>query len=499
MFCPQYADAQIYSNTANASKSIKYDSFDGNDMLFVFYQSHGTFKSGSLSVDSPDGSATFEWRKYDPSADAFSIIVDDFPSATSTTIADLDEGGYSVHIFDGGSLDTTFTAWVMLDNFIVGTEKDEHGMVKNSKSGCPEDNYLYLDGFVTADSFFYYDPVTHDLIRFQNDYTFEWTSDNSEIEIFNASRTLHPDQFNIVPLPVEDSYFILTATDSLGMTEVDSVMYDTKFTRAEFTVEYWDKLLEEYDPDLGEGWDLKKGSLDAPLTVRFINESKNGAEYTWVFLDTINEITQEGTKISLDTTELEYQAEFTYYNADEYYYPFLVSISDANCRDTFELEDGIRVVGSELETPNVFSAANEFSAPSVFTPNGDTNNDFWFFKHQSIKECKIRIINRYGKVVYKKNIEDIYAWQLDGGWNGNILNTDRPAPPGQYYYIIEALGYDNKAFKDPNVIERWKIERQQGGTNTQTPTNGNDPEQGSSSATNYTGWLYLFRDPGMGN
>lgn len=475
--------AQIYSNTADASKAIKYDSEDGNDRLFVFYQSHGSYKPGSLSVESTDGLADFDWKKYDPSTDDFSIPVSFDPNLSVSTISGLDEGGYQVEILIGGIPDTTFVAWVMLDNFVVGTDKTDDGFLKNNMSGCPDDRYLYLLGFVELDSFFYYDPVTHDPIRFKNGYTLEWTSDNSEIEIYNATRYLYLEN-QVVPEPVEDTYFILTATDSLGMTEVDSVLYDTKFTRAEFTMEYYDKINQVYDPDLTESWDskMKTGSLDAPLTVKFLNESKNGAKFTWVFLDTFNIIQNEGTKISLDTTDLDYEPEFTYLSADEYYYPYLVSVSDMGCPDTFKLDDGIRVVPSQLEIPNVFS------------PNGDDANPVWVFKHQSLKECRITVINKFGRVVYRQKIDDLYQWT---GWEGNILNTERPAPEGPYYYIVEALGYDNVEYKDPSVFERWKIERQQGGIgNTGQTGQGAGDEPSTQTGTVYTGWLYLYRYTG---
>ena len=43
--------------------------------------------------------------------------------------------------------------------------------------------------------------------------------------------------------PFIDTWYILTATDSLGMTEIDSVFYDTKFTKAEFTVDVAELLV----------------------------------------------------------------------------------------------------------------------------------------------------------------------------------------------------------------------------------------------------------------
>jgi gliding motility-associated-like protein len=134
--------------------------------------------------------------------------------------------------------------------------------------------------------------------------------------------------------------------------------------------------------------------------------------------------------------------------------------------------------------PNVFA-----QDPVALTPNGDGYNDYWKLKHQSIRECKITIVDRRGITVYRKKIEDMYAWD---GWNGRILNSNRIAPEGQYYYVVEAIGYDNVEYKDPNLLEQWRINREGGGT-TQ-PDNGDDEEGVSNNL--YTGWIYLFRGTG---
>lgn len=216
------SNAQIYSNTANTSKLIKYNSYDGIDEVFVFYQTNGNFKSGSLSVDSPAGAADFVWTKYDPALDAFSLPVITENNQTSSSIDMLGDGGYQVHISDGADLDTTFAGWVMLDDLRIGTIKNNDGMIFDYNSGCSNGNYLILDAFAEADSFFYYDPLTHVPIRLDNDYSFKWTSDNSDITIFNSEKFLYLDN-QVRPVPVVDTYFILTATDSLGMVEIDSV------------------------------------------------------------------------------------------------------------------------------------------------------------------------------------------------------------------------------------------------------------------------------------
>lgn len=155
----------------------------------------------------------------------------------------------------------------------------------------------------------------------------------------------------------------------------------------------------------------------------------------------------------------------------------MVSHSEAECTDTFSVEGGIHVVPSQLAIPNVFS------------PDGIGDNNYFVFKHQSLKTCRVTIVDRSGMVVYKKKIDDIYAWQ---GWDGNMHESSRRAPEGQYYYIIEALGYDDVEYRDPNILESWKLNRGNKNTGTSSPTNPDEPTAGTSNNL-YTGWLYLYR------
>ncbi len=174
--------------------------------------------------------------------------------------------------------------------------------------------------------------------------------------------------------------------------------------------------------------------------------------------------------------------EYTYMAADKYYYPSLLSVSEEGCEDSLEIGQGIYVQKSQLDIPN------------VFTPNGDNMNDIWVFKHQSLKNCRITVVNRTGKVVYKMKTEDIYAWE---GWDGTMHESDREAPVGQYYYVVEALGYDDVEYADPTIWSQMKIfggpgVKKDGSTSGgSTPPSGTDP--GSGSGTSYTGWLYLYR------
>lgn len=499
LFAGMNLSAQISSPQADAAKTVSYPVYSGTDMLYAFYQTNGALKPGSLTATGPGaGNFDFTWTKYDETADGFTIPVKVETGVASSSISNLTDGGYRVNVFNGVGVDTSFIAWVMLDNLVTKTEKNAEGKLPAFRSGCSDGNYVIIVGSVELDTFYYYDPVSHDQILYPNDFEIEWTSDNPDLIIPNKNKVSAMGANYSENPPYRDTYYILTATDSLGMTDVDSVLYDTKHTKAEFSVEYYDKVMANtpegksdttlaWDASLTTAFSTDQGSLDAPLSVKFTNESENGYKFTWVFVDTTDEISGIQTKKDTVLFDKEAQPVFTYYMASRYYYPYLVSISDVGCVDTFKLEEGIQVVDSQLDVPNAFSPKSSLQDATALTPNDDGINDYFKLKHQSIKECKITILDRRGVVIYKKSIDDMYAWP---GWDGRILNSNKVAQEGLYYYVVEALGYDNKEYKAPNFFEQRKINKQQGNT---TPGTGDPDAQPTST---YVGWIYLFRDDG---
>ena len=66
---------------------------------------------------------------------------------------------------------------------------------------------------------------------------------------------------------------------------------------------------------------------------------------------------------------------------------------------------------------------------SLFTPNGDGINDFWYIPHMAdMGRVQVQIFNRYGHLVYES---DEYTNDWDGKWKNKAL------PEGAYYYIME--------------------------------------------------------------
>jgi len=482
LFSVQMIRAQISSATADMMDSLAYEESPLKDPLFVFHQLNQGTITGSLSATLPGtASYNFAWSKYNPTLSGFDPPFSTETNMSSSEVEDLEDGGYQVRVWDGAITDTVMTAWVMLDKFYAEVEKDANDMLPAYKYTC---DFLVISGFVTPDTVTYYDLISNNPIQKIPDFKFKWTSDNADLSIPNDTIILDPN-ITFQP-PYDDTWYILTAIDEYGMTEVDSLFYESIQTKAEFTVDYFDKVAEEYDSELNGDWsppdpDNPKGSTDAHLTVRFDNISKNGASFEWVYLDTIGGIKQSETTYDTAT-----YVEYTYERADEYYYPYMVSTSEAGCIDSFQLAEAIFVVPSKLEIPN------------VFTPNDDGQNDVWMFKHQSLEECRITIVDRTGKVAYKIKIDDIYTWN---GWDGNMHNSDRKAPEGQYYYVIEALGYDGVEYRDQYIYEKWKIFGGSGNNNDPNsgspgtaPPGGQDPEDTSQNL--YTGWLYLYRHTG---
>ncbi|NVO01356.1 MAG: gliding motility-associated C-terminal domain-containing protein [Bacteroidetes bacterium] len=81
--------------------------------------------------------------------------------------------------------------------------------------------------------------------------------------------------------------------------------------------------------------------------------------------------------------------------------------------------------------------------PNVFTPNGDSYNDFFTVQATGITELSAQIFNRWGSLLYK--------WEgIDGKWDGNYKGN--LASDGVYFYIITAKGADKKEFMQNGSI-----------------------------------------------
>jgi len=67
---------------------------------------------------------------------------------------------------------------------------------------------------------------------------------------------------------------------------------------------------------------------------------------------------------------------------------------------------------------------------SLFTPNNDGMNDYWYIPDiEQYGTISVQIYNRFGKLLYKSSA---YKNDWDGTYNGT------PLPEAAYYYIIKS-------------------------------------------------------------
>jgi len=81
---------------------------------------------------------------------------------------------------------------------------------------------------------------------------------------------------------------------------------------------------------------------------------------------------------------------------------------------------------------------SQIEVPNVFTPNSDGINDIFLLKAYGLRSFSGVIVNRWGR--------QVYAWNNpNDGWDGTI-NHSSDASEGVYFYVIKAVGMDNKNY-----------------------------------------------------
>ena len=383
MFLPLALQAQITAPESRTMRTTDYPVTLRHDPVFIFCVADAGEK-GSLTAGSPGGTAPFTFIWTMYDQTGGSYSI---PVKTETgitsTAAGLSEGGYRVSITDGGGYSTELYAWVNIDMPMA-----------NAALQAFTCDYVALDGTATPDHFNYYDPSTGASKRLPNGIVFLWSSTPESLIPFPDVR-IDP---LITSPPLVDVQYMLQVTDSFGCSASSSFPYTSIHVKAEFTAE----------PTEGE----------APLEVTFTDKSVRGFHYTWKFGDdSISVLPDPGTH--------------TYYIPGTYYAVLTIE-SELTCTDVDSIK--ITVDPSTLQMPN------------VFTPNDDGINDFFVPEKKSLKFVNLQIFSKSGHRVYnyEGNDGDIQAWE---GWNGKINNSERYAEPGAYFYVLRAVGYDEKSYK----------------------------------------------------
>lgn len=95
--------------------------------------------------------------------------------------------------------------------------------------------------------------------------------------------------------------------------------------------------------------------------------------------------------------------------------------------------------------------------PNVITPNGDSNNDAFYFGTNTYSNISISIYNRWGKLIFQ-DLNAASEDYTDGiGWDGTDMNTGNPVSDGVYYYLVslnDQTSGQTEELKGPITIMR---------------------------------------------
>lgn len=161
---------------------------------------------------------------------------------------------------------------------------------------------------------------------------------------------------------------------------------------------------------------VNTSSGDAPLTVDFISQGV-ASSLSWDFGD--GSISKENAPTHIFEKPGNYTVKLTAKNS-------WGTVSDK----------------VNIEVKGVSSITN---IPNIFTPNGDGENDYFFFEMNNVVSVGVAIYSQ-------KEGKQVCTWNnIDGKWDGKLANGQN-APEGVYLYSIQANGIDGIVHTKKGVI-----------------------------------------------
>ncbi len=425
LFISNILSAQIFSPDADYADTTEYknDSILGIDSIFVFYSpiTGGREATGTLLAKYNDStSLEFIWQKYDTATYVFQNIINPditiSPDSSFSVINELKTGGYRV-IISGTNINDTLRAWIFINDMV--------GYI-NYESSCHD---LVLSGIRGGENFYYYDLIDSTKLYKQNGLIIEWTSDPPSEYNIPANKRV------VIDPPYENTTYSVHVSDSFGNEKSHQRYIYAIATKPDFSA--------------SKNGEIEKDSLvsgEAPFKIQFVaDSSKNAEEFKWIFYnDRRNKKFKNDSIIGTSLTEI---PTLPIFNIDSiiYYRPGLYDVAlitsgplyelegdETRCMDTLIKYEYIKVDSSLIgEIPNVF-------VPGMSNFNINKNGEG--FRLHSIKKFEIIIYNRWGKKVYEY-YDNSGDWE---GWDGTIKSEGREASPGVYFYVIKAVGWDDK-------------------------------------------------------
>lgn len=394
---PFFVGAQINAD-ADATAVAEYSSGQ-QDNIYIFCSAPDESSGELTATASTGGGANFEWLRYNPPTENFDAYSMDNSGNTSSTISNLASGGYRVNV-TAGAVTETYTAWVFNNWYSATAEITE--------SNC---DFFQLTASFDEAGLSYYDLTNGEQKQVFKNVQVRWEADGDQVATVISPTVYSP--------PAKNTDYKLTVFDQFDCSVELTVTYQSIVTEASFVA----------TPMEGE----------APLEVSFNSTSLNADQYEWFFFRDRDELVLEGqsgtVEDSIMLTAIDQNPTIVYEKSGTYQVKLVTTKNSEEfaCTDTFYLENYIIADTSFVRVPN------------VFTPNGDGANDEFVVSYWSLKEINIQVFNRWGKKVHtweNNNVQGFESTVSESVWNGKI--GGRYASPGVYYYVVKALGRDDK-------------------------------------------------------
>ncbi|MFT3740707.1 MAG: gliding motility-associated C-terminal domain-containing protein [Breznakibacter sp.] len=307
-------------------------------------------------------------------------------------VSGLSEGGYEVTITDGSSTNV-YRCWAFVPE-ITGSPTIE---VESHTCSLID---LECSG-VSTKALSCVNPQNGVVVPISYGLEFQWFADGTQT---GTSGTAQQE----LDAPYSDTDYSVSVTSRFSFLDklTSSVNVVAKAVNAAFEYKIIKNEVDnEYNTE-------SEGS--APLRVEFYgepdgtdNRSKGHiTAYTWAFGDTGKDFIPNPS--------------FVFLTAGTYAVTLTVENQASGCTSTSEAES-FEIIDLFLDVPN------------FFTPTGDGIHDEFRVAYSSVKEFKMVIVNRWGRVVYEST-------NPDKGWDGNV--NGKHAAPGVYFYDVVAKGYN---------------------------------------------------------
>lgn len=216
-----------------------------------------------------------------------------------------------------------------------------------------------------------------------------------------------------------NNYNNYSTNSNISFNNAEVISTDTK---TEQPVTYEVKEVNEAKPIAAIKRSISGGP--APLTITFSNAVEE-KQYEW---------SVEGELIN--------EATFTHTFENPGDYQVKLTVKDAKGNKSTDMVEVS--VGEPLKTePEFISKVNR--GFNVFTPNGDGENDYFYFNCENIESFVLQVTDMQGKQIYFETTDP------DFKWDGTTLSGDKIAD-GTYIYFYKAIGKDKKEHSNGNSL-----------------------------------------------